>query len=197
MEAEERVISALKFEIESANIGRSTARSTLAKALLRLAKEQEVKLTESAADAIANLTVLTFLKETIENEKSLAYIQLEADYKTLESKCQKLRSECSRYDDTIFEYKTACMNLTLVERKLEELKSKCAEYEEIKKLKSTDARLYGARCAYEFAYQKTRDTKIALKSFNSYLLGNSESKEPVEEFSVCDMDKEEEKLERF
>lgn len=197
MEAEERVISALKFEIESANIGRSTARSTLAKALLRLAREQEVKLTESAATAVAQLAVLTFLKETIENEKSLAHIQLEADYKTLESEYQKLRSECSRYNDTIFEYKKACMDIALTERKLEKLKSKCTEYEELQRLKSTDARLYGARCAYEFAYQKTRDEKIALKSFNSYLIGNSESKEPVEEFSVCDMDKEEEKLERF
>lgn len=64
MTSEEKVANALKFEIESANIGKSSARSVLSKALKRIADEQGVKLSQSAADTVAELTVLTFFQRS-------------------------------------------------------------------------------------------------------------------------------------
>lgn len=98
-------------------------------------------------------------------------------------------------------YRKICLELCseVRERRIElvNLREKCIELEEITKLKSTDARLYGARCAYEFAYQKTKNDAIALKSFNAYLLGGATNDKPVEEFDVIVNSEPKKKLERW
>ena len=196
MTAEERIENALKFEIESVK-PQSSARSVLSKALKRIADEQGVKLSQSAADTVAELTILTFFKKTIENEKSIVHIQLEKEYRKLENDFADMTERYQRSMREYEQYKRICAGIAEKKNELVELQKKCKELEEITKLKSTDARLYGARCAYEFAYQKTKNDAIALKSFNSYLLGGATNDKPVEEFDIIEVSERKEKLERW
>lgn len=196
MTAEERIENALKFEIESVK-PQSSARSVLAHALKRIADEQGVDITLNSARKFAELTVLTFFKKAIENEKSIVHIQLEKEYRKLANDFDILKV---RYQECVSEYekyRKICLEIEEKRNELVNLRDKCKELEEITKLKSTDARLYGARCAYEFAYQKTKNDAIALKSFNSYLLGGATNDKPVEEFDVLVNSEPKKKLERW
>ena len=157
--------------------------NTTAHSLLKRAWKSIRENYDGTTDELA----FEFIKAVLEEEEKI----IEADLRNKRWELKELSNELEKAKELIKKSKKADNDLRSISNDIEEehayLEALREESAELSELKSSDKRLYNATLAYKFAYSRCGDEATALKSFNSYLIGNKsdDSDDSVEEYTIC------------
>ncbi len=142
--------------------------TVLARAIKKYEREKGIEIKQSDARVMAEILSSGFLDEIISQEIALIRQNkrfLSAQEEQKKDTEQYIKNITQNHQALIEEYKSYQEKINILKKALMDMDGK--EYITLE----TDEALAGAKRAYDFIYEKTKDKERASYAFDSYLLG--------------------------